>query len=81
MQSSKPGDTANRNRPRLSQGHGAAFGPATCGEALALDFFEEFSGLGALQSTEAKRRRFWLGGTALFAILAALAALYQFGYL
>ena len=46
-----------------------------------MDFFEEFSGLAELKSPEASRRRLWLAGAALLAILATVAALYQFDYL
>jgi hypothetical protein len=46
-----------------------------------MDFFEQFSGLGELQSPEAKRRRLWLGGAAVFVILATVATLYQLGFL
>lgn len=46
-----------------------------------MDFFEQFSGLGELQSAEAKRRRLWLGAVAALVILTAVLALYQLGYL
>ena len=46
-----------------------------------MDFFEQFTGLGELQSAEARRRRLWLCGAAVLVILAAVVALYRLGYL
>ena len=46
-----------------------------------MDFFEQFTGLGELQSPEGKRQRLWLCGAAVLAIVATFAALYQLGFL
>jgi len=46
-----------------------------------MDFFEEFSGLGELQSPEAKRQRLWVYGALALIFLAVFATLYQLGFL
>ena len=46
-----------------------------------MDFFEQFTGLGELQSAEARRRRIWLCGGAVPVILAAAVALHQLGFI
>ena len=46
-----------------------------------MDFFEQFSGLGELQSAEAKRRRLWLCGAAVLVILTTVIALHRLGFL
>jgi hypothetical protein len=46
-----------------------------------MDFFEQFSGLGDLQSPEARRRRLWLCGAAVLVILATVAMLCLLGFL